>query len=82
MIVNIAIWIVNAISTILFIYCILSWFPQNGVIGSIRKTLGMVFEPILKPIQKIIPPVGGVDFSPLVLMLLLQLIMRLIIGML
>ena len=35
-------------------------------------------EPILAPIRRILPPMSGLDFSPLIALLLLQLLFRLI----
>ena len=66
--------IVNAIVTILtfvvIIYTLLRFFmdPYHPVI----RTLGQVIEPMLAPIRKHVPPMGGFDFSPLIFIILLQ----------
>ena len=44
----------------------------------IRRTLDRIVNPFLLPIQRIIPPLGGLDFSPLILIIILQLIDMLI----
>jgi uncharacterized protein YggT (Ycf19 family) len=44
--------------------------PYHPVI----KALSQVIEPLLAPIRKHLPPIGGLDFSPLVLMIGLQLL--------
>jgi len=38
----------------------------------IRQMLGRVVEPLLTPIRKLVPPMGGVDWSPLILIIALQ----------
>lgn len=74
----------NAYTTIIFIYVILSWFPnQNGIIGDVYRILGKVCEPFLSPFRKLIPPIGGmVDITPIIALLVLQLVVRLIVGIL
>jgi YggT family protein len=45
----------------------------------IREFLDKIVHPLLAPIQKIIPPIGGFDFSPVILLLIVQLIARLLL---
>ncbi|MBQ6510290.1 MAG: YggT family protein [Flexilinea sp.] len=68
--------LINATSTLLIIYCILSWFmaPDHPV----RQLLGSIIDPILDPIRSITPGVGMVDFSPIILMLILQFLQNVI----
>ena len=52
-----------------FGYAILSWVqPQSPVMG----TLDRLCAPILRPLRRVVPLVGGVDLSVLVLIILLQ----------
>jgi len=68
--------IVDLLSQILillvFISAILSWFmpPYHPV----RAALDRLVEPMLAPIRRVLPTAGGFDFSPLILMVLIQLI--------
>ena len=66
-------------SLILFVRIILSWVqpdPYNPII----RFLHAVTDPILIPLRRIIPPIGGmIDLSPLVAFLLIGLLKRLII---
>lgn len=51
------------------VYAILSWIqPQSPV----QFTLSRLIDPVLTPIRRIIPTVGGVDLSVLILIILLQ----------
>ncbi len=74
-------WIFWALSLLLMIYILLGYFldPFNPV----RRFLDGIFNPLLKPFRRIIPPVGGFDLSPIALMLtfwLLNRIIRLIVD--
>ncbi len=68
---------------LIFIRAILSWLPVDPYSPLIRIVVEIT-DPILEPFQKIIPPMGGFDFSPIaamfVLMLLEQFFLRLILG--
>ena len=75
---------INAISTLLFwlviIAVLLSYFlnPYHPV----RSWVDSVVQPMLAPIRRILPPLGGLDFSPFVLLLLIQFLPRIIIRLL
>ncbi|WP_249383914.1 YggT family protein [Chitinivorax sp. B] len=55
------------------VQAILSWVSSYG--NPLTPILGRITDPFLRPLQKRIPTVGGVDLSPLVLLLILQLIL-------
>ena len=66
---------------------ILSWLvafnvvnTRNDFVRSIWNFLDAVTEPVLRPIRKILPNLGGVDISPIILILLIILIQNLIID--
>lgn len=48
----------------------------------IRNFLDSIVQPMLNPIRRIVPPAGGIDFSPLVLLIGLQLARTLVLGLL
>ena len=48
----------------------------------VREALDRIVAPLLNPIRSLVPPAGGLDFSPLILILVLNLIQRLLIGLL
>ena len=49
---------------------IISWIPNAH--GQISDLIVKLTDPLLNPIRSVIPVVGGVDFSPLVLFFLIQ----------
>lgn len=81
---SLLITIINATFRVLvitiFIYILLGYFIDRS--NAIYRMIGQVVEPMLIPIRKIVPTLGGLDFSPLGLMLLLQLINMIIVALL
>ena len=65
---------VTVYTVILFVYAIVSWIPDLR--GAWVRYLGMLIEPVLMPIRRVIPPLGGLDVAFLVLLLILQLVVR------
>ena len=58
----------------LFIYVVLSWFGDRGA-NPMTVLLAELVEPILRPARRLLPPIGGLDLSPLIVILLLQAVM-------
>lgn len=52
---------------------------HNRIIFTVWDFLNRVTEPVLRPIRRIMPNLGAVDLSPLVLILLLWLLQRIIV---
>jgi YggT family protein len=81
---NILILFISSIFTLLFwlviISVILSYFMEPY--HPIRRAVDSVVEPMLAPIRRVVPLVGMLDFSPFILLLLLQLLRNLIIRIL
>ncbi len=48
----------------------------------IRRTIDGLINPLLNPIRKVVPPLGGFDFSPIVLVLLVRVIETLLVSLL
>ncbi|MFL4991375.1 MULTISPECIES: YggT family protein [Microvirga] len=66
---------------------ILSWLvafnvvnTRNNFVRSIWNFLDAVTEPVLRPIRSILPNLGGVDISPIILILLIIFIQNLIVD--
>lgn len=68
---------VNLYSLTLFTQAILSWLGP-GVNNPAANVLWSLNEPLLRPVRRFIPPLSGLDLSPLVMMLALQVLNRLI----
>ena len=57
---------------------ILSWFPHNRF-NPFINVLYVLSNPILEPFRQIIKPINGIDFSPIILFFLLNLLQNFII---
>jgi YggT family protein len=68
---------------LIIIWCVLSWIPRgSGVIEDFRGAIGMLVEPWLNIFRRFIPPLGGIDFSPIVAIFALEAIERLLLAIL
>jgi YggT family protein len=54
------------------IYALLSWLAAAGHVNDAYRLLGRLCDPLLRPIRRVIPPIAGLDLSPLFLLLVLQ----------
>jgi YggT family protein len=86
--------VVNLLLTIIDLYwwvviamAVMSWLIAFDVVNtrsqavySIWNALNALTEPVLRPIRQILPSFGGVDISPVVLLLLLSFLTNLIRG--
>ena len=72
----------NIYNLLVLIWCILSWIPAGGFIDDLRGAIGALVEPYLSVFRRIIPPLGGVDFAPIIAMFVLDGIRRLVINIL
>lgn len=64
--------VIQLISMALFLWCLLSWFPNINWKDQPFVTLDNIIRPVIAPIQRIVPPISGFDLSPIVLVVLLN----------
>ncbi len=72
------IYLFNALTLIVIARALLSWFDP-GMRTPVGKILVDITEPMLGPIRRMIPSAGGLDFSPIILIILLQFIERIVL---
>jgi YggT family protein len=70
--------IVQFIIGLLFAFNVVS--PSNDFLRQVHDSINRLLEPVLRPIRNIMPNTGAIDFSPLVLILGLQILTRVMIG--
>jgi YggT family protein len=56
---------------------VLSWTNPTGG-GGLVAFIYQVTEPILAPIRRVLPPTGGIDWSPLIAMLVIGAVVRVV----
>lgn len=61
---------------LMLVYAVVSWLP--GLRGRWTDYLAMAVEPVLVPVRRVIPPIGGIDISFLIVLIILQFVMRMI----
>jgi YggT family protein len=77
------VWLVNTVVTlyiwVIIIMAVMSWLiafnvinARNTFVYQILRFFEAVTEPVLRPLRRVIPSLGGVDLTPIVLILGLQ----------
>jgi YggT family protein len=81
--IELIIYVIDLYKWVVIAQVIMSWLvafgvinTHNRVVAQIGEVLYRLTEPALRPIRRLLPNFGGVDISPIVLLLLLWLIER------
>ena len=85
--VDIADLLLSVLMWIIIIQVILSWLFAFNVLnansGGVRAfvvALDRITAPLYRPIRRLLPDFGGIDFSPLVILILIQVLKKLLAG--
>ncbi len=80
-------FLLDILTWIIIIQVILSWLfafnvlnTGSGVVRSLTLALDRMTAPLYRPIRVVLPDFGGIDFSPLVLLLLIKIVQMLLHG--
>ena len=80
-------YLMTILSTVVIVPFILSFLISfnvgslsNKIVASIWHALSVILDPFLKPIRKIMPDTGMIDFSPMVLLIGLRILQMLLVG--
>lgn len=72
----------NVISTVVLVSFVLGLLVafnvvsmNNRLVASLMQALDAILTPILRPVRRIMPPTGGIDFSPIVLLVLIKIVL-------
>lgn len=73
--------ILSLVTWVIIIQAVLSWLVvfkvldiRNSVVGGIWGGLQRLTEPVYRPIRNLLPPMSGLDITPLIVILLIQFI--------
>lgn len=67
--------------TLLFIFrIVLTWYPQVDLNQLPYSLVAWPTEPFLIPVRKVVPPIGGVDISPIIWVGIVTLLRELLVG--
>ncbi|WP_421761906.1 YggT family protein [Devosia sp.] len=71
-------FILNLVWWIFLIVIIMSWLinfnvinTRNQFVANVWRVLNQITEPILRPIRRVIPPMGGLDLSPIIVFVII-----------
>ncbi|RKZ09038.1 YggT family protein [bacterium] len=79
MIADLLLRLIDLYALVILVRVVLSWLPVDHDQPWVRFVVD-VTEPVVGPIRRVLPSFGGLDFSPLVAMLLLQLMRNMLAG--
>ncbi|BDE06430.1 cell division protein [Vulcanimicrobium alpinum] len=57
---------------LMIVYAVVSWVPS--IRGRWSEYLAMLIEPVLAPVRRIVPPLGGLDLSFIIVIIVIQLV--------
>ena len=85
--IQIAHYLLWILQLIIIVQVIMSWLFAFNVLNTSSqgvRTLAVAIDritaPVYRPIRRILPDFGGIDFSPLVILILIQVIKKLLAG--
>ena len=85
LLITILFYIIDLLIVVIIVQVVLSWLisfqvvsSRNQFVDSIWRLTKVITDPLLKPIRRIMPPVQGFDFAPMVLLLILYLLQSLL----
>ena len=84
---QIVIMLLSVLWWIIIVQAILSWLIAFNVVNmtspfvrSVATALDRLTAPLYRPIRRFLPDMGGIDFSPLVVLLLIMVVQKLLAG--
>lgn len=79
---NVLIFVINIIARILTLLVVVEVLLSYVMspYDPVRSIISKIIEPILNPIRRLLPPIHNIDFSPLVLVILIQVVEYLMIS--
>lgn len=72
--------VVRILEVVVIVYVFLGYFMSPY--HPIRETLSRFVEPMLAPIRRVVPLIGMLDFSPFILLILIQIVGQILISLL
>lgn len=75
---NLYVWLLIAAAVLSWLVAFNVVNPYNSFVRSVGEFLYRITEPLLAPIRNILPNLGGIDLSPMVLILIIFFIQRVI----
>jgi len=74
-------YLLEALKWLIIIRALMSWFVAPGSDNGIARLVRRLTDPILRPLSEMLPPMGGLDVSPLLAFFAIYLFQQLLIRM-
>ena len=74
MILKFLVAVLDVYTTVLIVRIVYSWLPPRSRQGVFYQWLFAITEPAMRPFRRLLPPISGIDFSPMVLFVLLRIL--------
>ena len=85
--IEIAQYLLSIVSLIIIVQVILSWLFAFNVLNTSSSgvrtfavAIDRITAPLYRPIRRLLPDFGGIDFSPLVVLIVIQVLQKLLTG--
>lgn len=74
----------NFYEMLIVVWCILSWFPvrEGSLVGDVAVVVNRLVAPFMNLFRRFVPPLGGIDFSPIVAIFALSIIENVVLPLL
>jgi len=74
--------LISLYTLVIFVRIILSWFPVSpgGAFGQVNRVLYQITEPVLGPARRLIPSLGPIDISPVIVVVALSFVQSMLRG--
>ncbi len=74
--INLAFWVLDLAILLRVLFSWINPDPDNALVHLVYQ----ISEPILAPLRRVIPPIGGLDITPIIALFLLELVQRFLIS--
>ena len=74
-------YLLEALKWLIIIRALMSWFVQPGSDNAVARIVRRLTDPILRPLSEMLPPMGGLDVSPLLAFFAIYLFQQLLLRM-
>ncbi len=71
--------IIDLYSLVVLVAVVASWM-QLAPDHPVTRVVSTLTDPVLRPLRQVVPPIGGLDFSPMILLFGLQLLKGMLLG--
>ena len=80
-VVQLLVTLIQLYSLVILVRIILSWIPNVDRSNQIIRFLYQITDPVLEPVRRVIPPIGMIDISPIIVFIGLHILQRVLVSM-